>query len=299
MKKNLVFLISEACNHDCVYCIRQEKDKKTLFSGNFLNPDKNNILKHLNLYKGFTDEISLTGGEPLLNSQLADIIQLAIDNGIKKINIHTNGALLGRQDLVDLFTKYKNHLKLVVSLPSTDREVFKQISQADNLAAIMNNLEEYWVRGFDLHLNIVVSKLNLDSLKQSVIDLTALGFKNLQLLGIDTYNKDYNIEYAQSLPVLDEIVGQFSDRIGFKLYAMPKCVFRNFKHLAGIYQIKANRATYNELTIGSKSLLLKTDYLKLSRKKIKACKLCGYSSNCEGILKSYLGLYGENEFKPF
>lgn len=298
MKKNLVFLISEACNHDCVYCIRQEKDKRPLFAEGFLNTDKNNIIKHLGLYKNFTEEISLTGGEPLLNSQLAEIISLALDNGIKKINIHTNGSLLGRQDILDLFAKYKNNLKLVVSLPSTDGAVFKQITQTDNLAAIINNLKKYLALGFDLHVNIVVSKLNLASLKQTVADLADLGLKSIQFLGIDTYNQAYNIEYSQSLPVLEEIVGKFHDKIGFKLYALPKCVFRNFKYLSGIYQVKVNRATYNELTIGSKSLLLKTDYLKISRRKIKACQLCSYNSNCEGIFKSYLSIYGENDFKP-
>src|SRR5580704_17640516 len=71
-------------------------------------------------------KLRLTGGEPLLRANLADLIgDLSIIPEIEDIALTTNGVLLARQ-AVDL---QANGLKRVtVSLDTLDREVFARMS---------------------------------------------------------------------------------------------------------------------------------------------------------------------------
>jgi len=296
MKKNLVFLVSQNCQHKCVYCIRDESDKKRLFLDDFLNTEFETIKKHLNLYKKYVNEITLTGGEPLLNKELIKICDYAINNGIELINIHSNGAALGGSAIFDYLNKIKEKIRLIISLPSIDENVFNKITQTKNFKKVTNNIKKYIELDFDLRVNIVVSSLNIETTIDTVKYLSKLGVRNIQFLGIDTYTHDYNIEYTQSLPVLNKVIGKYKDKVNFKIYAMPKCLIEKYEHLNNVYEVKTNRATYNEFTIGSGNLLLKTDYLKISRTKIPVCQKCSYNDNCEGIFRSYIKVYGEKEF---
>ncbi len=120
--------VMDRCNFRCPYCM-----PKDAFHENYRFLQSNERLSFeeiVRLARVFSTlgvrKLRLTGGEPLLRANLADLVgDLSGIAGIDDIALTTNGVLLG-QHAVDL---YANGLKRVtVSLDSLDREIFKRMS---------------------------------------------------------------------------------------------------------------------------------------------------------------------------
>jgi cyclic pyranopterin phosphate synthase len=120
--------VMDRCNFRCPYCMPKDQfhdHYPFLKSSERLSFDEIVRLARLFARLG-VHKLRLTGGEPLLRANLADLVgDLSSIPGIEDIALTTNGVLLG-QHAVDLFA---NGLKRVtVSLDTLDPEVFKRMS---------------------------------------------------------------------------------------------------------------------------------------------------------------------------
>ena len=120
--------VMDRCNFRCPYCMPKEQfhdNYKFLHSAERLSFDEITRLSGLFASLGVR-KLRLTGGEPLLRANLADLIgDLTGIAGIEDIALTTNGVLLA-QHAVDL---YANGLKRVtVSLDTLDPDIFKRLS---------------------------------------------------------------------------------------------------------------------------------------------------------------------------
>lgn len=87
--KKIYVEITSSCNLNCSFCQNNKRKKEEITLENF-----NHIIKEI---KPYTDYIYLhVKGEPLLHSQLIDIIKIANKENIK-VNITTNATLLLKQ----------------------------------------------------------------------------------------------------------------------------------------------------------------------------------------------------------
>jgi cyclic pyranopterin phosphate synthase len=120
--------VMDRCNFRCPYCMPKEQfheHYRFLKSQERLSFEE--IVRLARLFAGLgVRKLRLTGGEPLLRANLADLIGDLTDiPGIDDIALTTNGVLLA-QHAVDL---YANGLRRVtVSLDTLDREVFTRMS---------------------------------------------------------------------------------------------------------------------------------------------------------------------------
>jgi cyclic pyranopterin phosphate synthase len=120
--------VMDRCNFRCPYCMPKEQyheHYRFLKSQERLSFDE--IVRLARLFAGLgVRKLRLTGGEPLLRANLADLVgDLSGISGIDDIALTTNGVLLG-QHAVDL---HANGLKRVtVSLDTLDKEIFKRMS---------------------------------------------------------------------------------------------------------------------------------------------------------------------------
>jgi cyclic pyranopterin phosphate synthase len=118
----------DRCNFRCPYCMPRDKfhdNYRFLKSQERLSFDE--ILRLSRLFASLgVRKLRLTGGEPLLRANLADLVgDLTTIPGIEDIALTTNGVLLG-QHAVDL---HANGLRRVtVSLDTLDEDVFKRMS---------------------------------------------------------------------------------------------------------------------------------------------------------------------------
>jgi cyclic pyranopterin phosphate synthase len=120
--------VMDRCNFRCPYCMPKEQfheHYRFLKSQERLSFEE--IVRLARLFAGLgVQKLRLTGGEPLLRTNLADLVgDLTGIPGIDDIALTTNGVLLG-QHAVDL---HANGLKRVtVSLDTLDKEVFARMS---------------------------------------------------------------------------------------------------------------------------------------------------------------------------
>jgi cyclic pyranopterin phosphate synthase len=120
--------VMDRCNFRCPYCMPKEQyheHYRFLKSQERLSFDE--ITRLARLFAGLgVRKLRLTGGEPLLRTNLADLVGDLTDiQGIDDIALTTNGVLLG-QHAVDL---HANGLRRVtVSLDTLDKEVFARMS---------------------------------------------------------------------------------------------------------------------------------------------------------------------------
>ena len=120
--------VMDRCNFRCPYCMPKEQFHEHY---RFLKTQERlsfeEIVRLAGLFASLgVRKLRLTGGEPLLRTNLADLVgDLTQVQGIDDIALTTNGVLLG-QHAVDL---HANGLKRVtVSLDTLNREVFTRMS---------------------------------------------------------------------------------------------------------------------------------------------------------------------------
>ena len=120
--------VMDRCNFRCPYCMPKEQFHEHY---RFLKSQERLSFEEIARLAGLfaslgVRKLRLTGGEPLLRTNLADLVGDLTDvPGIDDIALTTNGVLLG-QHAVDL---HANGLKRVtVSLDTLDREVFTRMS---------------------------------------------------------------------------------------------------------------------------------------------------------------------------
>src|ERR1700677_2589484 len=120
--------VMDRCNFRCPYCMPKEQfhdNYRFLKSQERLSFEE--IVRLARLFASLgVRKLRLTGGEPLLRANLADLVGDLTDvPGIDDIALTTNGVLLG-QHAVDL---HANGLRRVtVSLDTLDRDIFAKMS---------------------------------------------------------------------------------------------------------------------------------------------------------------------------
>lgn len=154
---NLRVSLTPRCNLNCIYCHSEgEKNPKGEMSAE-------EIGEIINTAAGFgIRSVKFTGGEPLLRSDIADIIS-AVPKGIE-CSMTTNGTLLAdvAGDLHDAGLKRVN-----ISIDSMNRDTYKEISGKDLLPDVLSGLEAAIDVGLTpVKLNMVV----LDGINDKEID---------------------------------------------------------------------------------------------------------------------------------
>jgi GTP 3',8-cyclase len=120
--------VMDRCNFRCPYCMPKEQfheNYQFLKSRERLSFDE--IVRLTKLFAGIgVSKVRLTGGEPLLRTNLADLVgDLTGIPGVEDIALTTNGVLLANH-AVDL---HANGLKrITVSLDTLDKEIFTRMS---------------------------------------------------------------------------------------------------------------------------------------------------------------------------
>jgi GTP 3',8-cyclase len=160
--------VMDRCNFRCPYCMPKEE-----FHGNYRflkSQERLSFEEIVRLSRLFVSlgvrKLRLTGGEPLLRANLADLVgDLTAIPGIEDIALTTNGVLLG-QHAVDL---HANGLRRVtVSLDTLDKEIFTRMS--GGFAAL-----DQVLHGIDAAIAAGLSPVKLNSvIERGVNDHTVL-----------------------------------------------------------------------------------------------------------------------------
>jgi cyclic pyranopterin phosphate synthase len=164
--------VTDRCNLRCVYCYP---------SGGCDLIERKEILRFEEICRivGLfalcgTRKVRLTGGEPLVRSDIVNLVRkLAGIKGIEELTLTTNGVLL-EQMAEEL--KNAGLRRINISIDSTERQSYKDITGFDNLASAMKGINKALDIGLaPVKINCVIIKgLNVSQilpLAQMSIDL--------------------------------------------------------------------------------------------------------------------------------
>lgn len=145
--------VTSRCNLRCAYCLREEHDTAESGRTRLETREIGTIVETL---AGLgIRKIRFTGGEPLLRSDIAELVRHAKSTpGIETVSLTTNGLLLHRH-LPNLLKAGLDAVNL--SLDSLDRERFRLITRRDEFRRIKANLDTLLQGNFlPLKINVVM-----------------------------------------------------------------------------------------------------------------------------------------------
>ena len=159
---NLRISVTQRCDLNCIYCHREGEVRG---DGKELSTEQFNAIIRAAAQLGIK-QFKFTGGEPLLRADLPSMVKTAVSEGAIDVAITTNGTLLWRR-------VHELHeaglMRVNVSLPSTRRDVYKEITGKDMLDKVLKGVEEAAKRFRLVKLNMVVLKgVNDDELEEAM-----------------------------------------------------------------------------------------------------------------------------------
>lgn len=185
--------ITQRCNLDCIYC-----HKEGIFedSREEMTPDEISRIVGICAKHGIK-KVKITGGEPLLRSDVVDIVGGISRLGIKDISMTTNGTYL--QDYASRL-KESGLKRINVSLDTLKPEVFKEITGGGNLDRVIEGIEVAIEAGlYPVKLNMVVMKGINDGEIRELLDHYSMDGVVLQLIELMDTDKEVFDRYYYSL----------------------------------------------------------------------------------------------------
>lgn len=150
----------DRCNFRCPYCMpREQFHERYKFLGTRERLSFDEIVRLSRLFvKLGVRKLRLTGGEPLLRTNLSDLIaDLTALPGVEDVALTTNGVLLGRY-AAEL--KAAGLKRITVSLDSLDAAVFARMSGGfGGLPDVLDGIEHARSAGLDpIKINAVIER---------------------------------------------------------------------------------------------------------------------------------------------
>ena len=135
--RSLRVSVTDRCNLRCAYCM-PEADYTWLPRADLLTFEE--LGRLVDVFTGLgVDRVRITGGEPLLRKDLPTFVgQLAARDAVRDLALTTNGVLL--PGLARPLRDAGLH-RVTVSIDTLDRERFRQLTRADDLARVLAGID--------------------------------------------------------------------------------------------------------------------------------------------------------------
>lgn len=158
--------VTDQCNFRCTYCMPEEEyacaGKDELMSASEITQIASEFVK-LGVSK-----IRLTGGEPMLRKDFAEILENLSQLPVE-LTITTNGVLVDKY--LDLLKK--SNIKTVnVSIDSLNETDFEKITGRNMFQRVWKNIQLLLDNQFEIKLNVVAMKGHIESELENFISLT-------------------------------------------------------------------------------------------------------------------------------
>jgi cyclic pyranopterin phosphate synthase len=187
--------VTDRCNLRCVYCMPAE--------GIHLLP-KDELLTYEEIFTIAAaaselgiNKIRLTGGEPLVRANLAELVaRLAKINTIEDISLTTNGILL-KNYAAEL--RQAGLKRVNISLDTRDKAKFARITRLDRLNEVLQGVEAAKKAGLDpVKINVVAMR--------GVNDDEILDFARL------TMNDGWHVRFIELMPFIDACSAGYAEK---------------------------------------------------------------------------------------
>jgi len=315
------------CNLRCRFCYASctcisdegaEKDLEELSTDEIKNVL--NVIRR----EAEVPSVSFTGGEPVLRTDLTELIHYASHDLNMRVNLITNGTLITPQRAADF--KKAGLASAQVSIESPDPEIHDSLVGVRNaFKASLNGLKELKDVGIIVHPHATVCRPNLPSLTDMAAFCQAIGVDRFSLnmiiptgRGIDP---ELSVRYREIKDIVLKIKSEADSRgIRFMWYSpTPVCLFNPVSHQLGNKGCSAcegllsidpfgrilpcsswKEPVGNLLEEGFKHLWFgqRGEFLRQKRMAHPDCRSCPHFAVCHGACPLYFRIYGYEEIEP-
>jgi cyclic pyranopterin phosphate synthase len=144
--------LTDNCNLRCFYCMPEEDYEFTPHS-RLMQPSEIELLAKIFVENG-VNKIRLTGGEPLVRKDAADII-LRLSKLPVSLTMTTNATRL--HDFADVLEEAKIK-SLNISLDTLDADKFQIITRRDSFQKVIDNIHLMISKNIHVKVNVVIMK---------------------------------------------------------------------------------------------------------------------------------------------
>ncbi len=221
---NLRISITQRCNYHCAYCHREGEVARANVSAEKMTLQEIVRIAQTAVDLGIS-RIKLTGGEPLMRSDICEIVKgIAQIQGLKDFSLTTNGLLLSglAKDLHDAGLNRIN-----ISLPSLNPETYSKLTGGkleDALAGVKAAVEA----GFcPVKLNMVVlSGVNVNDVSDMINYAAKMGVI-LQLIELDPVNvsSNYYSKHHRNLDEQEDMLRQKAESIEKRRFMHNRLIY--------------------------------------------------------------------------
>ena len=212
--RDLRISVIDRCNYRCPYCMPEEvygDAHQFLARKDWLTPGELKRLASLFLKLGVS-KLRITGGEPLLRRDIAEIVaNFAALDGVEDLALTTNGTRLAARARE---LKQAGLKRITVSFDSLDPEVFRRMNgNRGDVAQVLEGIDAAVAAGFDpVKLNVMVQRGMND---HTVLDLlehfrgTGIIVRFIEYMDVGTRNGWRADEVVSSKALLDRIAARW------------------------------------------------------------------------------------------
>ena len=152
--KGILFLITQACNLDCHHCSLGSTPATKDFPKDFFQ----RIIEELASLQ--VNSLLLSGGEPLLRSDLFDLISFASQK--LNVSLSTNGTLIGPKEAQKL--KKASIAEIAISLDGISPRTHDDLRGKNNFQRVLKGIDSLLREGLGekINLHFCLSRQNID-----------------------------------------------------------------------------------------------------------------------------------------
>jgi len=201
--------VTQRCNLDCFYCHREGEDSKL---GKEMTPEE--IGRVSEIAASFSiKKVKLTGGEPLVRKDIAEIIRrIKSTRGIREVSMTTNGILLSgnAEKLKDAGLSRVN-----VTLDTLDAEKFRRITGVDAFEDVVSGIRAAVKADLcPVKVNMVLLKgLNEDEV-EDMMEFTKKNNLVLQIIELESPSEtEAYAQYHAELEKVENSLRKLAERI--------------------------------------------------------------------------------------
>lgn len=218
------YAVTFRCNLRCKFCYLDEK-----VSCDELSTRKAKKILRILKEKAKVPFVSFTGGEPLLRSDLEELIAHAISLGMKT-NLITNGSLISRARAKSLADAGLSSAQ--VSLEAPDEKLHNYLTGENSFKATLKGIEYLMAEGIYVHTNTTLNRANARAMLDFPAFIKFLGLKkfssNIMIpVGRAKKHLELYLSYREIGALIDSLRERASqEEVEFVWYSpLPYCIY--------------------------------------------------------------------------
>jgi len=212
--------LTYTCNNSCIFCLDYENQKDENEKFITLRQIKKNIERVRNKSN---KKIVLSGGEPTLHPQVLDVIKYAKKQGFAKIQLISNGRMfyykkflneIIKSGIDEITISFHSHIPSIYEELTDVKGSYLQALQGfKNLLKLNARLKNKII----INIDIVINKLNLSHIKETILFFAKHGIYEFDLLSVMPFgramiNKDILFfEYPDKIKLIKSILNLNKD----------------------------------------------------------------------------------------